>query len=54
MKTIDISVAYAVWSGLGTTAVVIIGIVKFNESISIKTVISIGMIITGIQPFSKW
>jgi len=48
VKTIDISVAYAVWSGLGTTAVVIIGIVKFNESISIKTVISIGMIITGM------
>jgi len=48
VKTIDISVAYAVWGGLGTTAVVIIGIVKFKESINLKKVISIGMIITGV------
>ena len=48
VKTIDISVAYAVWGGLGTSAIVIIGIVKFKESISIKKVISIAMIITGI------
>ena len=48
VKTIDIGVAYAVWAGLGTTAVVIIGIVKFQESVSIKKLISIGMIITGV------
>ncbi|NEO53098.1 MAG: multidrug efflux SMR transporter [Okeania sp. SIO3B5] len=48
VKTIDISVAYATWAGLGTTATVIIGIIKFKESVSLKTVLSIAMIVAGV------
>lgn len=48
VKTIDLSVAYAVWAGLGTTGVVIIGIVKFKEPISIKKILSVVTIVTGV------
>ncbi|WP_204103203.1 MULTISPECIES: multidrug efflux SMR transporter [Spirulina sp. CCY15215] len=48
LKTIDLSVAYAIWSGLGTTVVAIIGIFQFKELISIKQVLAIGMIVIGV------
>jgi len=48
LKKIDISVAYAVWSGLGTALIAIIGMVWFRESAALIRLVSIGLIITGV------
>ncbi len=48
LKTIDVSVAYAIWSGLGTALVATIGIVIFNEPISGLRVLSLGFIVAGV------
>ena len=34
LKTIDVSVAYAIWSGLGTAIIAAIGILYFGEAAS--------------------
>lgn len=48
MKYLDLSVVYAVWSGVGTLLVASIGILYFNESISIKKVIFLLLIVIGV------
>ncbi len=48
IKKIDVGVAYAIWSGLGTTLIAIIGIVWFKEPAAGIKLISIGLIIIGV------
>ena len=48
MKHIELSVVYAVWSGVGTVLVASIGIIYFNESISIQKVIFLMLIVIGV------
>jgi small multidrug resistance pump len=48
LKQIDVSIAYAIWSGLGTMLIAIIGVVFFNEPLSILKVVSILLIIVGV------
>ena len=48
LRRIDISVAYAIWSALGTTLIAIIGVLYFREPNSLLKMASIGLIITGI------
>ncbi len=48
LKSIDVGVAYAIWSGLGTALIVTIGIVIFGEPISAIRVVSLGFIIVGV------
>lgn len=48
LKKIDIGVAYAVWSGLGTALIATIGIFWFQEPFTIIKIISIGLIILGV------
>ena len=48
LKKIDISVAYAIWSGLGTAIIALIGILLFKESVSSIKVLSIVLIIAGV------
>ncbi|MPQ26911.1 DMT family transporter [Bacillus paralicheniformis] len=48
LKTMDIAVAYAVWSGLGIVFISVMGFLYFGESISLVKVISIILIITGV------
>ena len=47
LKTIDISVAYAIWGSLGILLISIIGMVFFHESVSVLKVASIALIIFG-------
>ena len=35
LRSIDVSVGYAIWSGLGTTAITIIGLLVFKEPLTI-------------------
>ncbi len=48
MKYIDLSVVYAVWSGLGTVFVATVGIFYFDESVSVKKIIYLTLIILGV------
>jgi small multidrug resistance pump len=48
LRRLDVSVAYAVWSGLGTAVVAIIGVVYFKESLSLLKVASLALIVIGL------
>lgn len=47
VKRIDISVAYAVWAGLGTVLITVIGALAFNEPMTSLRLVCIGLIIVG-------
>lgn len=47
-KSIPIGTAYAVWTGIGATGTLIIGIVFFHDSASIARLLSASLIIIGI------
>lgn len=47
LKKIEIGVAYAIWSGLGIVAILIIGVVFFHESISWQKVFFVALIVIG-------
>lgn len=47
LKKIDIGIAYAIWSGLGITAIELMGIIFFKESINATKLIFITFIIIG-------
>jgi small multidrug resistance pump len=48
LKGIDVSLAYAVWSGIGTALIATIGIFYFKEPLTILKIISIGLIVAGV------
>jgi len=48
LKKIDVGVAYAIWAGVGTALIAIIGILFFKEPLSTLKVFSICMIIAGV------
>ncbi len=48
LTRIEVSVAYAVWSGLGTALITAIGVVVFAEHISTAKIACIGLIILGV------
>lgn len=48
LKKIDVSVAYAVWSGVGTALIAAIGILYFREPATALKFISILLIIIGV------
>jgi small multidrug resistance pump len=48
LKTIDISVAYAVWSGLGTALIAAVGVLWMREPLTALKVASIVLIIIGV------
>lgn len=45
IKKLDIGIAYAIWSRLGTVAIVAIGYFVFQESMNFSKFIAIGFII---------
>lgn len=48
LKRIEVSVSYAIWSGVGTTLIALIGILYFNESVNLAKIASIALIVTGV------
>jgi len=48
VRSIDISVAYAIWSALGMTLITIIGIAWFKEPATVAKLVSIAIIIIGV------
>jgi len=48
LKKIPVSVAYAIWSGVGTALIAIIGLLVFKENFNLLKVVSICLIIAGV------
>jgi small multidrug resistance pump len=48
LEKFEVSIAYAIWASLGTALIAIIGIVFFNEPVSVTKIVSISLIIAGI------
>jgi small multidrug resistance pump len=48
VKKIDISVSYAIWSGVGTALIALIGFGWFKEPVTALKVVSISMIVVGV------
>jgi small multidrug resistance pump len=48
VKRIDMSVSYAIWSGVGTALIALIGVGWFHETLSAVQIASIILIIGGV------
>ena len=48
LKKLEVSVAYAIWSGLGTALIAVIGFVYFHESVTPLKLASLALIILGV------
>ena len=48
LRYMDVSVAYAVWSGLGTLLIAAIGIAYFKEPLTLVKIGSLVLIIVGV------
>jgi small multidrug resistance pump len=48
IKKMDLSLAYAIWAGLGTALIALIGIVYFREGVDTVKVMSLAAIIIGV------
>jgi small multidrug resistance pump len=48
LRSIPLGVVYAIWSGVGTAAIVVIGYVVFGEVLSFVKLAGIGLIVIGV------
>jgi small multidrug resistance pump len=48
LKRIDVSVAYAVWSGLGTAFIAMVGVSVFGEALTVVKVVALVLIVVGV------
>lgn len=48
LKHIDVSVAYAVWAGLGVVLITIVGVFFFGESMTLWRAASIVLVLLGV------
>ena len=48
LKGIELSIAYAVWAGVGTALIAVIGFFYFNEPITTLKLVSIVLIVLGV------
>jgi small multidrug resistance pump len=48
LKKIDLNIAYATWSGLGTMLIVLLGIVIYDEPTTVGRMVSILIILLGV------
>ncbi len=48
LKSLDLSAAYATWSGVGTALTAIVGFFVFKEAMTVKMMIGLVLVITGV------
>jgi len=48
LRSIPLGVVYAVWSGIGTAAIVLIGYMLFREVLDVVKLAGIGLIVIGV------
>lgn len=47
-KTLPMGTAYAIWTGIGALGAVVVGIIYFNEPVSILRIVFLCFIVAGI------
>ena len=47
LKTLEVGIVYAIWAGVGTALIAIVGVVSFGESVTTFKVLGLLMIIGG-------
>jgi small multidrug resistance pump len=52
VKKIEVSISYAIWSGMGTALVALIGIVYFHETVTMLKIVSTTLVIAGVVGLS--
>ena len=48
-RGLEMGVAYAIWSGLGTVAIVMIGVLFFQEKLNLGVIAGIVLVILGVM-----
>lgn len=48
LKSIEIGIAYAIWSAVGTAVIAAIGIAVFGESVSVPKLLGLALIVAGV------
>jgi small multidrug resistance pump len=48
LKKVDLSLAYAVWSGLGIAFIASVGVLYFREPITTVKMVSLALIVAGV------
>ncbi|MFJ9727359.1 DMT family transporter [Streptomyces sp. NPDC101209] len=48
LKTVSVGTAYAIWSGIGTAAIAVIGLLFFGEGMTAAKVAGMALIIAGV------
>ena len=48
LKRMDLSLAYAIWAGIGTALTVAIGVLWFQEALTVLKLASVALVIAGI------
>ena len=54
LKKLPVSIAYAIWAGLGTALIAVIGIFWFKEPFTFIKLVSILFIVLGIIGLELW
>lgn len=48
LKHLQVSVAYAIWSGAGTAAIAVVGMLAFKEPLTATKIVGIVLVIGGV------
>lgn len=48
VEDIPVSIAYAVWSGLGTAGIAVVGFVFLHETVDVVKIAALGLIVAGV------
>ncbi len=48
IKTIDIGAAYAIWSGVGTVGIAIVGALVFRQQLTPGAIVGMALIVVGV------
>ena len=47
LKTLEVGIVYAIWAGVGTALIAVVGVLAFGESITAFKILGLLMIIGG-------
>jgi small multidrug resistance pump len=48
VKYMQVSVAYAIWAGLGTALIALVGVIWLGESWDVTKIVALSMIVVGV------
>jgi len=48
LKSIPVGIAYAIWAGVGTALIVLVGIVALDQKLDAAALIGVGLIFAGV------